>query len=258
MTTFTAYFDASGNTEQSDSFVVVSGYIANYFQWKLFESAWKEIHSHYGVNTPFHMSDFMAATANPERYSRQKSARPDYVSIAKQTEKAQDFFKQLCIAQLSMVACGISCILALKTYEGISSLLDLRQKIPPYALAARTCVAQVHEWERQFNIQNPVECIFEKGDLEQDKFTELVAGEGGDSPIYRHKKDYAGLQGADQYAWEQFHYLKKARTGEHIPARGSFKFLLNLIPCIHAQVTQESIIHVCEKKGIDPRTGIKK
>ena len=162
MTTFTAYFDASGNTEQSDSFVVVSGYIANYFQWKLFESAWKEIHSHYGVNTPFHMSDFMAATANPERYSRQKSARPDYVSIAKQTEKAQDFFKQLCIAQLSMVACGISCILALKTYEGISSLLDLRQKIPPYALAARTCVAQVHEWERQFNIQNPVECIFER------------------------------------------------------------------------------------------------
>jgi len=241
MTTFTGYFDASGNAEQSDSFVIVSGYIANHFQWKLFEAAWKEIHSHYGVKTPFHMSDFMAATASPERYARQKSARPDYVSISRQTEKAKDFFKQLCIAQLSMVACGISCIL-----------------IPPYALAARTCVAQVHEWERQFNIQNPVECIFEKGDLEQEKFTELVTEEGGDPPIYRNKKDHAGLQGADQYAWEQFHYMKKSRTGEHLPARGSFKFLLNLIPCIHAQVTQESIIHVCEEKGIDPRTGIKK
>lgn len=257
-TGFTAYFDASGNAEQSDSFVIVSGYIANYFQWKLFENAWKEVHSQYGVNPPFHMSEFMSATSNPERYAHQKSARADYVAIAKDTGKAQEFFKNLCIVQLSMVACGVSCIMDLKTYEGISSLLDLREKLPPYAIAARTCVAQVHEWEKQFNIQTPVECIFEKGDLEQEKFTELVTSEGGDPPIYKNKKDYAGLQGADQCAWEQFYYMKKSRGDEHLPARGSFKFLLNLIPCIHAQVTQESLIHVCEKKGIDPATGIKK
>jgi len=143
-------------------------------------------------------------------------------------------------------------------YEEISSLLDLRKVIPPYALAARTCHAEVHIWEQQFSIQEPVECIFERGDLEQDKFTELVLNEGGDPPIYKNKKDFAGLQAADHYAWEQFWYMKKAKTGIPFPARESFKSLLNFIPCIHREVNRESLIHICEQKGIDPRTGVKK
>jgi hypothetical protein len=256
MPMFTAYFDASGNAEQSESFVIVAGYIANSLQWREFDNIWAKIHSDYGVARPFHMSDFMAATADPDRYSRQKNARQDYVAIARDEKRAQDFFKQICISQLSMVNCGISCVVNMKIYDGISSLLDLRKVVPPYALAARTCHAQVHLWEQLFAIQEPVECVFEKGDLEQNKFTELVASEGGDPPIYKPKTDSAGLQAADHYAWEQFYYMKKSKTGAHFPARESFKFLLNFIPCIHREVTIESLIHVCQAKGIDPRTGV--
>jgi hypothetical protein len=150
------------------------------------------------------MSEMMAAIANPDRYAVQKNAQSDYVAIAKAIEKARHFFLQLCIAQESVVICGISCIVDMSIYSGISSLLDLRAVIPPYALA-RSCHAQVLLWERQFAIQELVECVFEKGDLEQKKFTELVVDEGGDPPIYRDKKDYAGLQAADHYAWEQFY-----------------------------------------------------
>ncbi len=258
MAMFTAYFDASGNAEQPESFVIVSGYIANYLQWRAFEVTWAAIHSQFGVKTPFHMTTFMAALSNPDRYASQRDARADYVALAKDSPKAQEFFKQICLAQLSMIICGVSCIVDMRTYEGMSLLLDLRDKIPPYALAARTCVAQVHQWESHFSIQEPVECIFERGDLEQDKFTDLVRRDGGDPPIYKDKKDYAGLQAADHYAWEQFHYMKKSRTGSYIPAREPLKFLLNLIPCIHAQVTQESILHICHDRGIDPKTGITK
>lgn len=254
---FTAYFDASGNAEQPNSFIVVSGYIANVLQWRMMENMWDAIHKQFAVNPPFHMAEFMAATANPDRYAAQRNARTDYVAIAKDIDKARRFFRSISIAQQTIANCGISCIVDLKIYNDVSSLLDLRKVIPPYALAARMCYAQVHQWEQQFAVQNPVEIIFEKGDLEQTKLTDLVVDEGGDPPIYKDKKDFAGLQAADHYAWEQFYYLKKERTGEHLPARESFKFLLNFIPCMHIQVTREGLIKLCERKGIDPRTGVK-
>jgi hypothetical protein len=256
MALFTAYFDASGNA-QDDTFVVVAGYLANYLQWRMLETMWRDIHSEFEVAIPFHMSEFMAATVNPQRYAAQKNCRNDYLAILQDTKKVQTFFNRICIAQQSVMHCGISCIVDMQIYNGVSSLLNLREIVPPYALAARTCLAQVNEWQRQFDVQEPVECIFEKGDFEQYKFTELVENEGGPSPIYKHKKDYAGLQAADHYAWEQFHYLKKERTGQHLPARKAFKFLLNVIPHLHTQVTQAGLINLCHEKGIDPRTGVK-
>jgi hypothetical protein len=77
MAMFTAYFDASGNAEQSASFIVVAGYIANVLQWRSLEIMWDNIHKEAGVNKPFHMSEFMAAATNPIRYAAQKNARPD-------------------------------------------------------------------------------------------------------------------------------------------------------------------------------------
>ena len=130
MALFAAYFDASGNAEQQDSFLVVSGYIANYLQWRTFEDMWPNIHAQYGVDLPFHMSSFMAATANPDRYSKQKDARQDYVAIARDNRKAQDFFKHICIAQQSVLNCGISCMIDMKVYNQVRSLLDLRKVIP--------------------------------------------------------------------------------------------------------------------------------
>lgn len=111
-------------------------------------------------------------------------------------------------------------------------------------------------WEQLFAVQEPLECVFEKGDLEQEKLTNLVRSEGGDHPIFRSKQDRPGLQAADHDAWEQFYYMRKSRTGAHIPARESFKFRLNFVPCIHRDVTSESLIHLCHAKGIAPRTGV--
>jgi len=137
---FTAYFDASGNA-QDDTFVVVSGYLANYLQWRMLETMWKDIHSEFGVELPFHMSEFMAATVNPDRYALQKNCRKDYLAIVQgDPTKAQTFFNRICIAQQSVVHCGISCIVDMRIYNGVSSLLNLREVLPPYALAARSCL----------------------------------------------------------------------------------------------------------------------
>lgn len=256
MAFFNCYLDASGNADQENSFVVVSGYIANFLQWRAFENLWKQIHAEHGVNTPFHMAEFMAATANPDRYEKQRNARADYVAIGRDFPRATEFFKNICIAEQTMVNCGISCIVDMRIYNSVSSLLDLRKVVPPYALAARACLVRIHDWEDTFAVREPVECIFEKGDLEQDKFTALLRGEGGSDPIYKPKKDFAGLQAADHYAWEQFYHLKKERTGETDAVRDSFVFALNYTPCMHLEVTQEGLITLCHKKGISPRTGV--
>jgi hypothetical protein len=256
MAMFTAYFDAAGNA-QEQPVVVVSGYIANYLQWHSLELMWKNIHREHGVDLPFHMADFISATANPARYATQRNARADYVAIANDLPKAENFLKLLCIAAETIVNCGISCSVDMGIYNGVSSLLDLRTLIPPYALAARTCIALVHEWERVFSVEEPVECIFEAGDFEQGKFTELMVDEGLNPPIYRNKKDYAGLQAADQYSWEQYYFLKKESRGQHLPARNTFKFLLNTIPNMHRETSTAGLIQLCQIKGIDPRTGVK-
>jgi uncharacterized protein DUF3800 len=256
MAMFAAYFDAAGSAHDQP-FVVVSGYVANYYQWKSFETMWAHVHKQFGVELPFHATEFIAATTNPSRYAKQANARADYVRIGGEPERAETFLRLLCIAQLTMVNCAFSCIVNMHIYNNVSSLLDLREVVPPYALGARSCLAMVHEWESKFDIQESVECIFEEGDFEQGKFTELVVSEGGPVPIYKPKHMFAGLQAADHFGWEQFHFLKRELKAAHLPSRETFKILLNAIPKIHIEVSTQGLINLCHAKRIDPRTGVR-
>jgi hypothetical protein len=101
MALFTGFFDASGDWK-NQPFVVVSGYIANYVQWKTLEGMWKQVHDEYKVQLPFHMADFVAANFN-ENYKNQSNARPDYIEIAKDFTIANSFFIKLITCQATMI-----------------------------------------------------------------------------------------------------------------------------------------------------------
>jgi hypothetical protein len=253
---FSAYFDASGNTKDHPYFVV-SGYVANYLQWQRFEDDWEKIHVAFEVEQPFHMSEFVAACST-ETYKNQRNARADYVEIAKSPERAKEFLKWISQIQMSFVHLGVSAIIPMSVYSEVSSLLDLREVIPPYALGARLCIQRVRRWEQDYGIRTPTEIIFEEGDFEQGKFTQLMIDEGQDLPIYKKKRDFAGLQGADHYAWEQFNFLRRHRPMSEQQARISFQFLLDSIPKSHGIASLDFLVRLCEAKGIDPRTGFKK
>lgn len=255
MALFSAYFDASGSPVDQ-SFVIVSGYLANFLQWQLMESSWKDIHKQYGVDLPFHAADFMAATTNPQ-YKSQTNARKDYVALAGDPKKAEDFFHNICLLETTFVSCAITSIVPMDVYNSVSSLLDLRQVVPPYALAARSCIELVRDWEKKFDVPEPVECIFEEGDFEQGKFTDLMVDEGMPIPIYKKKADFAGLQGADHYAWERSFSQKKNALDNPPPPRLPFLMLVGAIPKLHLLSTTAHLINVCHLKKIDPRTGVK-
>jgi hypothetical protein len=120
------------------------------------------------------------------------------------------------------------------------------------------CIERVHQWDEQFDSPEPVECIFEEGDFEQGKFTSLMIDEGMNPPIYKKKIDFAGLQAADHYAWEQFNFLKKYRFGNDTKPRSTLELLLHTIPKLHVEPTTATLIKLRQAKSIDPKTGIKR
>ena len=135
------------------------------------------------------MSEFIAALEFPDSYKQQKNARQDYMNIAKTPDRALSFLRALTNIQMCGVHCGISAIIDMQVYQEVNSVLDLRRIIPPYALGARMCIANVHAWQRYFRVREPVECIFEEGDFEQGKFTDLMIDEGQEYPIYKKKNN---------------------------------------------------------------------
>lgn len=255
MAMFSAYFDASGDANNQPR-IVVSGYIANYGQWKLIEEAWNKAHSDFGLDRPFHMSEFVSALENP-KYKLQKNARRDYVAIAQSPEEAFRFLRVLTNIQMCGVVCGISAIIDMRIYEEVNSVLDLRSVIPPYALGARMCIAKVRSWEKTFQASSQVECIFEEGDFEQGKFTDLMVEEGEPCPIYKKKGDFAGLEAADMYAWEQASFLRKHDNSSQMDARKEFGMMIHAIPKLHGHAPIETLINLCHAKGIDNRAEAK-
>ncbi len=256
MAMFTAYFDASG--EERQPFIVVSGFVANFQQWQMLELAWKGVHEEYEADLPFHAAEFMAAYQTPERYAAQSKARADYVRLSQSPKKANEFIQKLAMAEVSTMHCGISCMVPMDVYNDISSLLPLNEVVPPYALGARMCIERLRQWREMFAIPESVEYIFEHGDFGQAKFTDLMEVEGEAIPIYKRKDEFAGLQAADHYAWEQFNVRKRHRQNASFVPNETVSWLIWGIPKLHTEPTRELLIKLCRAKGIDPRTGVKK
>jgi hypothetical protein len=255
MALFTAYLDASGDSTMQP-FVIVSGYIANFVQWKGFEAAWRTVHEQSNVALPFHMADFVAATTNP-KYSEQSSARKDYVEIAKDQSRWRTFLYGLVYTQATFINCAVTALVRMSVYNEMDNYLELREAIPPFALGARYCVNRVRQWEKKFEISEPVEMIFEEGDLGQGEFARLMVGEGSALPIFINKNDFLGLQAADQYAWEIGRRLKdeekEKQLGREFDPRPELKFLYSVIPRLHIEPTAESLAFIANERGIKVR-----
>ncbi len=251
MAFFTGFFDASGNSADQP-YVAVAGYIANWCQWRFLENHWRDIHKEYAINVPFHAADFVASQENPDRYAKQKNAREDYVALAKIPGAGRICLRKLCVAQLSLVSCGISSVIPLKIYDQIDSD-ELQERIPPFALGARMCNGLVRKWEKAFQIPQPVECIFDKGDFGNGQYSHLMREEGENDPIFRNSEEYAGLQAADHYAWEQTFFLKRELQGRQSPERADFIAQLHMIPHIHGTHNAASLLDVCRLHGIEAR-----
>jgi len=206
------------------------------------------------------MAEFIAATTN-QKYKDQSNARKDYVEIAKDSRKCTAFLRGLVLAQATFVNCAVTAVVRMNVYAEMDKYVQLREAIPPFAFGARYCVERVRKWERMFEIREPVEMIFEEGDLGHVEFSRLMVGEDSALPIYKKKDDFFGLQAADQYAWEIATRLKdeekEKQLNREFDARIELKLLYDAIPHLHIEPTIESLAAVANQRGI-PLRGWKK
>jgi hypothetical protein len=241
MAIFTAYFDAGGHPSDQP-FVVVSGYVANSLQWQVLNGNWLETHRRFDVPIPFHATDFMHGTKPYDKWE-------------KGGKEANAFLTSLCLAQQLSMLVSISCIVDMGDFRGMNEVLQLDTILPAFALGARFCVELLEIWQRNHEIDCPIECIFEDGDFGRGKFIDLMRVEHMPPPIFKDKKDFPGLQAADHLAWEQGNQLKRERkAGESLPFNESFSRLLS-IPHIHRMTTLATLLDIAEKKGVPIRRG---
>jgi hypothetical protein len=243
---FTAYFDAAGHPADQP-FVVVSGYVSNYMQWKLFNTMWEKAHSLAGTDLPFHMSDF-----NASRGSNKNKIRKDYRNLS--DAQAYDFLLKLTSIQQMHMLFAVSAVVKISDYMEVNTVLDLRRVVPPYALGARLCIARLNEWQTKYIGGAPIETIFEDGDFERGKFIDLMRVEGLPAPIFKDKKDFPGLQAADHIAWELNTQVKtELSAGKNLPPQRDPYQRLLAIPHTAVTATQADLIKLCETKDIMPR-----
>ena len=156
-----------------------------------------------------------------------------------------------------MFTCAVTAVVRMNVYNEVDGFVELREAIPPFALGARYCVNRVRKWEQYFQIAEPVEMIFEEGDLGQGDFSRLMVGEGQPLPIYKKKNDFLGLQAADQYAWELARRLKdddkEKKLGREFNPRIELQFLYTTVPRLHVEPTAESLVFIANEKGIKLR-----
>jgi hypothetical protein len=238
---FTAYFDASGHPSDQP-FVVVSGYVANFMQWQVFNANWTETHKRFGMPIPFHATDFM-------------HRKEPYDKWGKDSQDARLFLTSLCTAQQLNMLLSVSCIVDMGDYREIGDVVLIDTMLPAFALGARWCVAILEGWQKEHGIEYPIECVFEDGDFGRGKFIELMRTERMPTPIFKDKKEFPGLQAADHIAWEQGSHMKRElKAGTALPASESFARLL-AIPHLHKRTDLGNLLDICEKKGVPIKRG---
>lgn len=238
---YSAYFDASGHPSDQP-FVVVSGFVANIEQWQGFNFAWAQHHTNAGVNLPFHMTDFMAR----QRDDYKKWSRPD--------PEADKFLNKLSSVPLIYSLLSVSYIVEMGAYRQMDEVLMLEQFVPAYALAAHECVSAIEQWKKWVHVEHPIEYVFEDGDFGKGKFMDWMRVERAPAPIFRNKKDFAGLQSADQLAWEVAHFKKEKRKNPTFQPSPSFARLL-AVPRLHFESDIGTLLEVCEKNGVPIKRG---
>ena len=178
MTDYSVYLDDGGHPD-SQPFLLIAGFAATVSQWSAFEPIWKATLKDLGLPAVFHMTDFMA---------EKRTAFQEERILSKLRGVIQSHTLRPFIHAVDMAA-----------YKRVQSEFTLEESHgAPYALAGRTFMKELHEWQGQALEPNERTLVFVEegtkhyGDLEQlfkrDKLPipNRVPKFFGSSPTQRH------------------------------------------------------------------------
>lgn len=195
MTTFGAFYDASGSESDKTGTLVVIGLAATEEKWKRFENGWVEVLTQFRVPY-FHMKEL----------NQRKDGIGIYAKWRNDDETPKAFLRSLLKVVKRHINKTFCYATILEDYAEVDSVYHLRKGAgSPYVLTAGSCYDLVNLWWKKNHSRYPILHVFEEGDCGQKNFLKL-ARKLGQNPATLPKKDretgewYVYFQGSDLIA----------------------------------------------------------
>jgi hypothetical protein len=213
-----AYFDASGHPDDSES-LFVAGYVSTVEKWLKFEADWGELLSEFGIKPPFHMKEFAPGIEQYASWKDDKVRRKDFVHrmvrlIKRRTHKS--------------FACGVSVNGLAKMRENY--VLDKPELYLPYSWCTMHALMRLHVWMEKNAKHGRLEIVLEAGDKHQGTLVEACYRLFKFYPVVRKKDDCTPFQICDFLAWEQSRLRRDFIAGKSPQMRGSLLELYRQVP----------------------------
>jgi hypothetical protein len=199
MTTYSAYFDASGSRDTD--MMAVAGYISKVEDWKQFEVEWNAALTWAKVPY-FHMRKFIA---HQYPFTNQKWKRE---------ELRRDFLKRL----IGVIARNVDLltlnILPIDDWKTVNAEYRMEEeRLTPFSIVGCGAMLGVEEWSRMNCVQwEDIDVIFEDGDLDKGDFASWCKKDFNKMPLFaptvKDEEDVVSrhpvtpLEACDFIAWE--------------------------------------------------------
>jgi hypothetical protein len=253
MTVLTAYFDASGHPAMKDGAMFVSGFISSAEKWLKFDAGWKALLDEYGIENPFHMTDFANRAQQYASWGDDKAKRIAFCTEAVALMKRHTFkdFSQ-----------GI----VLADYRRIRSeyLIPKGHAVgmwdAPYVYCGVGAFVQVVKWVRRraakknILLEGPVELIYDRNEQDRGLFAAAMKKSFKVTPIERSAANATPIQAADMIAWEHARRFTQKAQKQRIE-RASLLHMSDQLPGSGEWVvsTYQGMREYCEDQGFQKR-----
>ena len=245
------YLDEAGGNKEG--FTVVGGFVSTAALWEQFEIDWRLMLASYKI-PHFHMKEFSQSNGPFKKWNDLPKIRRRFL------HDATDIIRQ-------RAQWAVFCYVHHQVYEIVDRHFALTETLSsPYAVAGRTCVAQVGLWNRSTNSPlEDIKFVFEDGG--PDKGGLLAAMNIAPTlpdPIFepsREIKNKLGiprpglvqLQAADFLAYELRKHRREAadRTGR--PVRRSFYEILKVPVMFMGALSDKNAALLCQVERIPKR-----
>jgi hypothetical protein len=186
---FTAYFDASGHPNNTDS-LVVAGLVSPVQQWIKFDKSWQRVLDEYGVSS-LHMKDFA-------------HSRGEFASWKNDDLKRSSFLKSLIAVLKRSASYSFASGVDMPAYK-TQRVVDVDSRLSPYAIGGLTVINNALLWSESLSIpRTDLGFVFEDGDKGKGNLLDLASMKFKISPSFEPKDRHMAFQAADLLAYEVF------------------------------------------------------
>jgi hypothetical protein len=231
MSDYALYMDDGGHPDDKP-YVTVGGYIGSEDQWLSFEPKWKHKVAYFGIDYPFHMTDFMRMPL---------------------TDLKRDWI----LGTLNSIVKGhtsgkFGAAIKMDSYRKVNEVYPLQEMIgAPLAINAREIARQVNQWKREnFKDGDRLLVFMERGSKHFGDVLKVFKRDRLPTPI-PVDKELAAVQPSDILAWEMLRYFRTGILSKNAKRIGQVKR-----QNFGGLFEEKQLIEICENAKVPLRSRI--